>query len=114
MKIQSKSIDNLCIIYLPDEFEKQMLTDSLEEELNTVVQENINYDIIINMRYVKFISSLGLGILVRIVRELWNSGKKLHICSINNIINELLEIVNLRELVNIYDDEEEAVQSLTN
>ena len=113
MQIKSKILDSICIIYLPEEFEKQMLTDRLEEDLNNVVQENIKHDIVINMASVKFISSLGLGILVRIVRELWNTGKKLHICSINNIINELLEIVNLRELVNIYDDEDEAVQSLS-
>ena len=111
MPIETKTINNALVVYLPEDFEKQILTESTESDLYQVIEKNINNKIIINLEHIKTISSLGLGIIVRVVKILWESGKRLSLCKVSNIIFELLGIVNLRDMLNIYDTEDDAINS---
>ena len=112
MNFETNVKKGVLIIYLPDDFEKKILSNSLEQELTQLIKDNLDKKILLNLNKVKLVNSLGLGIIVRIVRELWEIERKLSICNINNIIHELLDIVNLRDIINTYETEEEAVKVL--
>jgi anti-sigma B factor antagonist len=59
-------------------------------------------------------SSSGLRIFVSTMRVLKESKRKLKLCSMNSAVQKIFEVVELMDMFDIYETEEEALESFKN
>ena len=67
---------------------------------------------LLNLNEVKYINSLGLGVLCQFNRRAQAEGKTLKLVSISSEVREIMEITRLTKFFNIFDSEKEAFESL--
>ena len=80
--------------------QKQLLEllDSIEEK-----------KIVVDFRLVDFVSSAGLGMLIRIKKRCTDDGKALRICSLEPTVAETIHITGLDQLFQINEDAAQAI-----
>ena len=66
---------------------------------------------LINMSQMEYMSSAGLNVLYKILRQLKSLGGKLRFTGLQDPIRELFEISGFNALFAIYETEEEALRS---
>jgi anti-sigma B factor antagonist len=83
----------------------------LENSIMALIEQVSGINLIINFCNVKFLTSSALGLLIRVLRKMHGTGGKLKLCSIDPRIFEVFMITRLDEVFEIYDSQEEAVES---
>lgn len=68
--------------------------------------------IVLNLGEVTYIDSGGLGTLVALYTSARNSGASIKLANLTRRIGDLLQVTKLLTVFEVYDTEEEAVQSL--
>jgi len=68
--------------------------------------------ILLNFKDVSYVDSSGLATLVEILKGLRSYGGKLRITNLSTKVKNLFEITKLEKLFDIYQEEEEAIQTL--
>ena len=69
-------------------------------------------NLVVNLGQAEYISSGGLGVLIKYSNIAKDEGKTFKLASISQGIRELLKITNIVELLDIYESEKEALESL--
>jgi anti-sigma B factor antagonist len=87
-------------------------SDEVEAKLAGDVQSG-DGDIIINLELISYISSSGIRIFVGMVRELDKQGRKLKLCCITPPVKKVFDVVELLDLFEVFETEQEAVNSLS-
>jgi anti-anti-sigma factor len=82
----------------------------IESQLFSLVDESGRRQILVSFINVEYISSQGLGVLIRLQKKLQSVGGKLSLCDINPVIHEVFEITALNKFFAIFEDEENALQ----
>lgn len=67
--------------------------------------------VVFNLENVQFIDSAGLGVILSCLRTLNKEGGDLKLFGITKPVRALFELVRMHRIFNIYNTEEEAVQS---
>lgn len=84
------------------------------EELNQAVNQRIesqNPNLIINLKDVKLLNSLGINTLIKIFTKCRNNGGDMYIVNISEKINQVLLLTKLNTVLNIATSTNEAVDS---
>jgi anti-sigma B factor antagonist len=81
---------------------KQKLTQAMQSSLGRFV---------VDMSAVPFVDSLGLEALVEITEELGKSGQSLRLCAANKTVREVLDLTELTNLFEHFEDTNTAVRS---
>lgn len=74
--------------------------------------ERGNKKIVINFDGLGYVSSLGLGSLVRESSRASKAGGTIHLAGIENHVLDILSMVNLDNAFHIFDTEEEAIWAI--
>lgn len=85
------------------------------DALDSLVQECIDTDylrIVIDIEQVPFIDSDGLDKILDVVLDLSKRGGDTRVASPNDICNDILTVTRIDSLIQIFDNVEEAVESL--
>ena len=85
------------------------------DALDSFVQECIDTDylrIVIDIEQVPFIDSDGLDKILDVVLDLSKRGGDARVASPNDICNDILTVTRIDSLIQIFDNVEEAVESL--
>ena len=77
-------------------------------ELETLVQSGAR-KLVIDCTRLSFISSYGVGVLVRLHNKLASQGGIIKLAAVHSRIVKLLEIVNLTQMFHIYDNVDDAL-----
>jgi len=83
------------------------LLDTIEE-----IAQSGSLDAVLNLHKVPFISSTGLGILMRIRNRYMRYGGTIRLCDLNNRNLNLLMVTRTRLLFDVYESEQEAVDAV--
>ena len=83
----------------------------LENSLMGLIEQAGGINLIINFCNIKFLTSSALGLLIRVIKKIHETGGKLKLCSIDPKIFEVFTITRLDKVFEIYDSQEEAVES---
>jgi stage II sporulation protein AA (anti-sigma F factor antagonist) len=67
---------------------------------------------VLNFSCVERISTEMLGKLVALQKKVQDRGGRLALCQVNPKLQEIFKIFKLPQLLTIYDDEQEALQTL--
>jgi anti-sigma B factor antagonist len=88
------------------------LTRELFDQIYTLVDDMGRTRIVLNLSAVNFISSLCLGKLVMLNRKCLAAGGRLGLCCLTPHVGEILEITRLKDVLETYNQEGDAVASL--
>jgi anti-sigma B factor antagonist len=83
-----------------------------EQELKAATQRAASgRKLLLNFSGVDFISSMMIGLIVRVRRDCSQAGIRLKLCSLSSNLSEAIRITGLRKLLDIYPDEAEAINA---
>lgn len=109
MKVLTETKNDVLIITPQERHLDSSISSEFREKIRDLVQQG-NTRIIINLSAVDFIDSSGLGVLVLGHKEVRKKGE-LKIAAANAQINNLMSLVRLDQVLNIYSNEQEALDS---
>lgn len=67
--------------------------------------------IVVDMTHLTYISSAGLGVLVRLSSILGKVGGRVSLCGTNGVVKTVLEITKIGSLFRIYDTADQAMSA---
>ena len=112
MELNQKKIDNVVVIYLSGRLDVH-LSAEIEKEINSIIQNEPDCHLLLNLKDVEYMSSSGLRIFVSTMRILKETKRKLKLCEMNSAVKKIFEVVELMDMFDIFDNEEEAIKSFS-
>ncbi|WP_169976743.1 STAS domain-containing protein [Tautonia rosea] len=95
--------------------EIELLTPKLPEELGAALIDEAMVRrwscLVLDCSQVEFLSSLGLGALIRLDRQLRPTGGRLKLCGLNPHLREFFAITRLDRVLQISDSEPDALET---
>ncbi len=110
MDLRTKKVNNVIILYLQGKLDVHVSAD-IEKEINKIIGQESECHMLLNLSSVEYMSSSGLRIFVATMRILKESKRKLKLCSMNNAVKKIFEVVELMDMFDIHETEEEALKS---
>lgn len=111
MNLEYKTKGNNIVIYLKESLD---IANSayVERNISQLITEYNDHDVVLNMDSVKYMNSAGLGVLIILTKELEKKERLLKITNLNYTLRKVINILDAETLVNIYDDERDAIMAL--
>ncbi len=109
MKISSRVQEGVTILDIDGDIKTAEDMETFSTAIDNELKEN-RTSILINFEKVKFINSSGLGRLVLGVKKVTESGGSLRVMNLANNLDELFTFTRLKEKINVYKNEEEALE----
>ncbi len=109
MNISTRQVGEIFAIDIEGKLDTQTATPALEELLQLL--ETNPGKALINLAPLEFVSSAGLRVLLRVAKEVRGYGGELKVSGAQGMVKEVLEISGFDSLLDLYDDEEQAVRS---
>ncbi|MDZ7859315.1 MAG: STAS domain-containing protein [Candidatus Krumholzibacteriota bacterium] len=110
MKIKKNEKDGVVVLNLSGEMHGGQKNLELVDIVKDLAAQK-KLDIVANLSKVKWISSTGLGILVSARSHLAKEGGMIKLCKPNDRILGILQVTRLNMIFDVYDSEEEAIES---
>jgi anti-sigma B factor antagonist len=85
---------------------------TLQKQLLELLDKADEKKIVVDFRLVEFVSSAGLGMLIRIKKRCSEEAKELRICSLEPTVAETIQITGLDQLFQISEDADKAIADL--
>jgi anti-sigma B factor antagonist len=105
-----KEIDDLMIITLKGKLIVQEETDQLHTCIKSVLERDVN-KIIINLKNLSRISSLGIGSIMRALAIVRDAGGDLRLTGLDSNVKNIFEITKLIGVIQIFDQSDQAIAS---
>ncbi len=86
-------------------------TDVFFQQLTAIVEEAGSHRLVLNCAGIMSMSSMAIGKLVILMRKVRQAGGRLTMCKLTPLMDEIMQTCYLAEIIPIYADEQEAVQS---
>jgi anti-sigma B factor antagonist len=110
VKVSKKPEGDIMVLHLSGKIMGGPDHDRFHTEIKTMIAEGY-VDILLNMSRVSWINSTGLGILVTAYRTVTKNDGRLKICAVNERIDNILNITQLKLVFETYDNCDEALAS---
>ena len=83
-------------------------TDKLQSRLVEIIQKSKN--IVMDLKHVSIITSLGIGGIIRALRTVKESNGDLKLSQVNVSVKKVFDITKLNELIDIFETSDDAVK----
>jgi anti-sigma B factor antagonist len=84
---------------------------ALRESIEAVIEQAGRVHLGLDFRHVRFLSSAGLGLLIRVSKRVAEQGGQLKLANIHPGIYEVFKITRLTNIFDIYESVDSATQS---
>lgn len=88
------------------------VSGEVEEKLMEIIEKDNIRHLILNMEQVEYMSSSGFRVAIALLRRLKDKDGSLKICCVRPAVKRIFDVIELTSLFEIYDTQEEAVNSL--
>ncbi len=106
--------------FFPHEIDKNILVLSADGEINSANSDQIleeigqhieggAHRIIVDCTHVDYLSSYGLGVLLRVHSRMKKQGGDVKLCCLKGVVVDLLQVTGLNRIFEVYPDMEKAV-----
>jgi anti-sigma B factor antagonist len=110
MKIKSRSKDPVTVLDLQGNIMGGPDAEKFEEQI-ALLKEEGKTDVVLNLKKVTWINSSGVGIILGGFTSLIKAGGRMKVAEMSERIDNLFYTLRLRQLIEMYDTEDEAVAS---
>ncbi|MBS3770325.1 MAG: STAS domain-containing protein [Bacteroidales bacterium] len=87
-----------------------LVAQTLKEEMAQYLNSS-GKNLVLNMEGIEYVDSSGFGALLSILRNAKNNNSTFKICNVSPDVMELVKLLQLHNVFEIYDSVEECVQS---
>ncbi len=112
MKYEMKTVDDIAIFSLSGKMFGDKLTSNLYDEAKSMIEKGVK-NVIIDLRQVDFINSIGLGVIIACRTSSIKAGGSLKLVGTGKNIQKYFQITELDQFFAFYRNEEEALASYT-
>lgn len=110
MPLELKEQDNLSIIKLSGRLDVHY-SSPLEKEIDAIVTNKPENNLIFNFQEVDYMSSTAIRIFIHLKKELEEENRKIKLCCMNKIVDEVFKITGLTSSFEIFPSESAAIES---
>ena len=112
MKLIAEQKNGLVILTLRGRLVGPPETDDLHEKVEMYLKKDIK-NIIIDLRYVTWVSSMGIGAIMRCLMTIRNGGGDLRLANVTAKAQDLLSITRVIGLIKTFENVPQAVESFS-
>ena len=110
--LQSEQVGDVVIVSFTDrELLDELMIQKLGEQLLSLAAGVQRRQLVVSLGGVERLSTMMLGALIALHKRLKETGGRLALCRIDPGIAEIFRIFDLRRLLPIYQEEQEALQA---
>ena len=109
LRISTRTIDGVLIVDCNGRIVFGEESANLRDTVKKLINDNKH--IVLNLSGVSYIDSGGLGTLVALYTSAQTNGGKIKLASLTPRVGDLLQVTKLVTIFEVYDNEEQAVQS---
>lgn len=109
MDISTRSVDGILAIDIEGKLDTQTSTPALEELLEHIDARPDK--VLISLSSLEFVSSAGLRVILRVAKQVRGYSGDLKVSGAQGVVKEVLEISGFDSLLDLYEDEAQAVAS---
>lgn len=102
---------NVVMVKLVGELDHHTSED-VRKKLDEILLKENSKHMIVNLDSLSFMDSSGIGVLLGRYKLLKSKGGKLILCQISKPVHKLLELSGLFKIIDVYDEEVDALSSL--
>ena len=110
MEALVEKIGDVTIIELPYEKIDASCKQEFQNDVASALTEP-GAKVVLDMRRVQFVDSVGIGAIVSCLKELSGSGGDLKLCAVAKPVRSLFELVRLHRLLDILNTKDEAIRA---
>ncbi|PYX17098.1 MAG: anti-sigma factor antagonist [Acidobacteria bacterium] len=111
LRLSTRTIDGALIVDCGGRIVFGEESASLRDSVKKLIPGNKN--IVLNLGGVNYIDSGGLGTLVALYTTANNAGGSIKLANLTQRVGDLLQVTKLLTVFQVYDSEEQAVQSFS-
>jgi anti-sigma B factor antagonist len=112
MDLKSKKKGEIWILEIDGAIKAGMEFD-LADRLEECMHKSEVPKIIVDMKKVPFINSAALGIFLNIFKEIEKQNGRFGLCTISSDVDNLLEITKLGQILDVFKNQDDALDSFT-
>jgi anti-sigma B factor antagonist len=110
--IRSKSFEDAAVLYPKGHLDAHNV-DRFEKEILKLINNNM-VNVVVNCKELNYISSAGMGIIMGYLDEIREKGGDIKLCSVDDRVYEIFDLVGFTEIYDFLDTEENAVEKFKN
>ncbi len=110
LEIKSNEINKVVVVRLIGNLDAST-APTAEFEVNSWLEKGTQ-KLIINLEETKYVSSAGLRIFLATVKKMTASGGVVKLCSVNEVVQEVLDISGLSTILEVKETEEHALSTM--
>ena len=108
MNISTRNIGTILAIDITGKLDTQTSVLALKEVMKRL--ESNPDQVLLSLATLEFVTSAGLLVILRAAKHVRAYGGKLKVCGAQGTVKEVLEISGFDSLMDLYEDEEQAVR----
>jgi len=112
MNISKRSIGEILAVDIDGKLDTTTSSEALDQLL--LCLEDSPARVLISLVSLEFVSSAGLRVILRVAKRVRAYGGTLKVSGAQGVVKDVLEISGFDSLLDLYDDEEQAVGSFAN
>ncbi len=109
LSISTRTVDGILVVDCHGRIVFGEESAMLRDRLRKLIAENQR--IVLNLGGVNYIDSGGLGTLVSLYTTARNAGGSIKLANLTQRVDDLLQVTKLVTIFEVYDNEEDAIQS---
>jgi anti-sigma B factor antagonist len=109
LKLTTRTLQDILVVNCDGRIVFGEESAELRDSVKALIAQNKK--IVLNLGGVSYIDSGGLGTLVALYTTAHNSGGSIKLCNLTQRVGDLLQVTKLLTIFEVYDSEEEAIQS---
>lgn len=109
MEITKRVTDSALVVDVLGKLDTQTAGSAMDQ-----LQQYLGVDkgnLLINLSGLDFVSSSGLRVILRAAKQVRASGGTMKVCGARGVVKEVLEISGFDSLLDLHDDEDQALAS---
>ena len=110
MQIDTREVDGMTVIDMVGRLDTSTSGDAYDEIVG-IAKSGVT-KVVLNLDKMEYVSSAGLRVFLTVAKLLKSSMGELKICHANGVVKEVLEVSGFNHLIDIYDEEKDAVAAL--
>lgn len=109
MSLETRAAGDSIVAYLKGRIDVHMASE-IESHLQKIIKDSPDFNIVLNLKDVEYMSSSGLRVFVSIMRLLRETNHSLKLTNLSVAVKKVFEVVELMDMFEIYETEEAALK----
>jgi len=109
MDFNIETIGDIVVVLLPGETLEANITLEFKQDIKPILEENTK--VVFDMSQIRFIDSMGCGVLLGALKRLKDKGGGLKLCCITNPVDSIFKLMGFDRLFGIFEMREDAVNA---